>query len=294
MINRNRLKMRKMALALAASLIIALCLTACGRNGSGTGADSSQGTEQDAGSVSTSQLYEGENWSVYYDPSEFEVSEQDGETHFVYTGESAGSDLVAISYHEDKMPQEVLYDKTSSYDDSQIDRSEGYFGAGSDWAFTYSVYSSEGSGLNEQLTGVEHNGGTLLVDILMHSETEVEDQMRVSDALASIVDSLNLTDHKEQTQFSYVPGVYAQTIVEEMEGVDQTFVKKVSLYDDHTGVLSIQDDIDIHWSSTELIGSDFRYEYTIEGSSLLVNVDGSWETYEKVGGDSLDYSDADN
>ena len=89
-------------------------------------------------------------------------------------------------------------------------------------------------------------------------------------ATETIVDSITYEDFQPQTMFDYIPGTYSA----QQDDAAMT----VTLNEDHTGVLSVQDDIDIIWGSTELIAVDgsFRYEYTVEGDNLYVNYDGTW------------------
>ena len=76
--------------------------------------------------------------------------------------------------------------------------------------------------------------------------------------------------------YDYVPGTYA---AENTDGA----IGEIVLNEDHTGVMKMQDDVDILWGSNELMAADgsFSYEYTIEGDSLMVNYDGQWLTFNK-------------
>jgi len=115
---------------------------------------------------------------------------------FVYTGESAGTNMVIISYIPGKQPEEALYDLTSEWEDQEaINRREGFF-----------------------------------------------------------------------------PGTYASDN------------EKLVLNDDHNGVLSIQDDVDIIWGSNYTMATDgsFKYDFSIEGDNLYLNYDGKWLEFNKL------------
>lgn len=231
-----------------------------------------------------SAVYDSDDgWSITYNPNEMRLNEQDDSVDFVYLGESSGTDMVSISYVADKMPQEVLYEKTQDIDPSLVTRDEGIFGSTEAWAFTYSVSATEGSGLSEQFSGIEHNGGTLLIDILTHGEVDEARGEAVSDAIATLVDTLVFTNHQPQEQFAYVLGTYYQDYTDEIEGQTVNVRYSIELNEDHTGIMHIQDDINIIWTSNQLVAEGFSYEYTIEGDSLLVNFgEGTvWESFEK-------------
>ncbi|MBR4718828.1 MAG: hypothetical protein IKP31_01155, partial [Lachnospiraceae bacterium] len=107
----------------------------------------------------------------------------------------------------------------------------------------------------------------------------------VSDALSAIIDSITYDDFEPQTMYEYYPGVYKMSDTEEIEGEEVTYEYSVTLNEDHSGVISMQDDIYVMWGSTMLIQADNSYEYTIEGDNLMLNMDGNWMTFTKEGAD---------
>ena len=56
------------------------------------------------------------------------------------------------------------------------------------------------------------------------------------------------------------------------------------LNDDHNGVLSIQDDVDIIRGSNYIMATDgsFKYDFSIEGDNLYLNYDGKWLEFNKL------------
>ena len=224
-------------------------------------------------------------WDITYNPATMEMNEQDEVVSFVYAGKDKDAGLISIHYVDGKMPQEALYEEIDGIDDSRVTRSEGVFGDTGAWAFTYSVAPTQEEPYIRQFTGIEHNGGTLLIAITVKEGDEAA-MMPVSDAIEGVVDSLVFTAHDPQQQFAYVPGTYQRTYTEEMEGQDMTITDTIVLNEDHTGTLDFQDTIPITWSSIYLIDNNNsqQYEYTIEGDNLLVDQfnDGNWYTYERV------------
>ena len=123
----------------------------------------------------------------------------------------------------------------------------------------------------------------LMVQVTTTKQADEAADLKVSDALASVVDSFELKDQQPQTYSAYVPGKYVAEVTDEIDGKEFTVEYYVQFNEDHTGVMKMQDAVDILWGSTELMAADgsFTYEYTIEGDSLMVNYDGQWLTFNK-------------
>ena len=225
-------------------------------------------------------------WSVKYDPSLITVNEAEDMTSFVYTGESAGTNMLSISYVPDEQPEEVLAKLTQGWDDPEaIVRSESYFpGTNDKWGYWRNPKDNgEGSGLSEDIFAGEYNGGVLVFDFVTHKAGDDEMDMAVSDTLSGIIDSITYDDFEPQTMYDYYPGVYKMTETEEIEGEEVTYEYSVTLNEDHSGLISMQDDINVMWGSTMLIQADNSYEYTIEGDNLMLNLDGNWLTFTREG-----------
>lgn len=193
---------------------------------------------------------------------------------FVYTGESAGSNLVTISYIADKQPEEVLYDLTSTWGDQEsIYRSEGFLpGTDDKWGYRRMLNVESGeAAMSENAIAGEYNGGVILFESLFHMSGNDEIDMPVSDVLSEIVDSITYDSFAPQTMYSYYPGTYAA------EGGTLT------LNDDHSGVLSIQADVAVLWGSNYILAADgsFKYEFVIEGDALYLDYDGTQMEFTK-------------
>ncbi|MBQ7535529.1 MAG: hypothetical protein IJT43_07920 [Stomatobaculum sp.] len=226
-------------------------------------------------------------WQVRYDPSLIEVKEEKDGATFTYTGEAEGTDKVTISFAEGKQPEELLYELTSSWGDQEkIDRSEGFFpGAPENWAFWRVMNADTASdGIARTAIAGEYNGGVLYFDVETTPTGDDATDMQVSDVLAEVIDSIEFENFEPQTMYEYVPGTYTQTITEEIEGTDTTYEYSVILNKDHSGKICMQDDIDIYWSSIELMDANtpgVAWEYDIEGDNLMLNQDGIWLTFTK-------------
>ena len=228
-----------------------------------------------------------DGWRVRYNALKIEGSEIDEHTaQFVYLGDSAGTSMVTISYIPDRYPQEVLYEVTNPWgQDDKTLRTEGFFpGTDDKWGYWRTLYADvESSGLSLGAIAGEYNGGVLLFEITAHLCGDDRIDVPMNDALSGVIDSVEYENFEPQTEFSYVPGTYTCEFTDELDGQEVTAVYQVVLNEDHTGTLSIQDEVPMMWGSNELMAYDlsFRYEYTVEGDSLMVNFDGMWQTFTR-------------
>ena len=223
-------------------------------------------------------------WSVKYDPSIITVNEGEDMTSFVYTGESAGTNMLTISYIADKLPDEVLSELTEGWGDpGSVESSESYFPGTSDkWGLWRTLLSNgEGSGLSENVFAGEYNGGVLMFDFTTHKAEDDSIDIPVSDALSAVIDSIKYEDFAPQTMYEDYPGVYKMEETEEIEGEEMTYEYSITLNEDHSGVISMQDDINMMWGSNLLIGADFSYDYSVDGDKLTVDMDGNQLTFTR-------------
>lgn len=273
------MKMRKqMILGGVMTAAMLLALAGCG----GSTAEETAPAEEPAQEIALEEYKSDDGWAVKYDPALIEVQWGGGAVDFLYTGgpeDSTNADLVTISVETDKQPEEVLGEITANWEDQDaaIIRYEGYFpGTDDKWGFWRTLAAPEdGSEPARTAIAGEYNGGTLLIQYTAYLTGDNAADMASNGAMETIVDSISYEDFQPQTMFDYIPGTYTA----EQDGA----VNSVTLKEDHTGVLSMQDDVDVLWSSIELIAADgsFRYEYTVEGDNLYVNYDGEWMEFAK-------------
>lgn len=224
-----------------------------------------------------------DGWRVCYNAKTIESSEIDKHSaQFVYTGKSAGTNMVTISYIADKQPEEVLYDVTSQWtkDDAKIKRSEGFFPGTSDkWGYWRELPAAKnGSGLGMTAIAGEYNGGVLLFEVTSHMSGKEEIDMAVSDTLSGVIDSITyFKGFKDQTMYSYYPGTYKAT------GKDAKYAS-VTLKKDHTGVLTDAKGkkTRVTWGSTTLTPETGKgIQFDIEGDNLYLELGNDWVEYSK-------------
>ncbi len=219
-------------------------------------------------------------WVVRYDPSVIEVTsigEPETEVDFVYTGDCAGACMLAIKFDQEHLPDAVIDEIKKEYGDVEI--TEGFFPGTTDkWGYWVAPKTSEGEdGLSEEFIVGEYSNGTLIFDFLVHKSGEDEIDIPMSDALAMVVDSVEYENFGDQTMYDGYPGVYKQEVTEEIEGTDVTAEYTLTLKDDHTGVMSFQDDVNILWDDSRIMGEDgsFSYPFTKDGNTIKLDYDGT-------------------
>ena len=238
-------------------------------------------TPEDLPTETKEETYKSKDgWSVKYNSALVNVNENDDAVSFVYTGESAGTNMITISYIKDKSPEEVLGEATADWDGEKTLRTEGYF-AGENWAFFRDLISEGGSGLDRHFIAAEYNGGVILIEGVSHTDPD-DEEYTVSDTMANILDSMEFDNYQPQKEYDYVPGVYTQSYTDEIGGEKVETTNTVTLNKDHTAVISIQDEVEGLWTSTGIrLDNKTFYEYTIEGEKLYINFDGEWSEFIK-------------
>jgi len=223
-------------------------------------------------------------WKTRFNATMFELWESGDAVRFVYAGDGTGTDELSIAFYENRTPQEVLYDVTNDLDPMIPERYEGFFNADDgDWCYgRYIPAEKEPNGVERAYTAVEHNGGTLLIaEKSTPMDTEAL-QTAVDQGIMQIRENFEWTDHKPQEEFSYVVGTYVRNYSEEIEGKEEKFTETIVMNADHTGKLSFQDDVDMYWTSYEIVDeSGNRVEYKVEGDFLYYDVTGDNREFER-------------
>ena len=182
-----------------------------------------------------------------------------------------------MKYYEGEMPDEILYNVMADENGlPEHTRSEGYFAGRTDvWSLRTSMASVTVEGATEDFIAVERNGGTLLIQITTTKQADEGKGIAVADALAGVVDSFELADQQPQTYSSSVPGKYIANVTDEIEGQEVSAEFYVQLNEDHTGVIHMQDDVQVIWYSREGVVLSAEtgkqiYEYNVEGDNLYL------------------------
>ncbi|WP_026528112.1 hypothetical protein [Butyrivibrio sp. VCD2006] len=143
--------------------------------------------------------YEDANgWRVKYDPDKFEVNGGGPVTTFVYTGESAGTNVITVTYTAEDKAEDAIKTLGDSYG-TDITYTESIFPGTEDvkgyWAS--STVDTEGSGAYMTAIARDYMDGALIFELTGHHQGDDEERnIEVSDDLASIIDSLEFPYEK--------------------------------------------------------------------------------------------------
>ena len=291
--------MKKRTALLLTAALVASSLTACGdkvevtKSGSAAivldeedpevplSSTAEDELEQETDGVNWKDYKSKKGWSVVYDANLIKVDDSgtEDDVQFVYTGEGEGINMVTANWIEGKMPDQRIEEiRETAEKDAEIDISGGYFPGTSDkWAYWITVVPmKKGSGPTRTYIIGQYQDGTLEFKCATTRVGDEDIDMEISDTLALIIDSLTFDDFGAQTMYENIPGTYKQEITDEMDGEEVTNEYYVTLNEDHTGVMSIQDDMKICWDDKVMISEDgeFQYFYTLDGDTLTIDFDG--------------------
>ncbi len=131
-------------------------------------------------------------WKVNYNSDLFEVNQSANLTSFVYTGESAGTNMIMVTYEPGMTGKEAVDKMAESRGSDNMYRSQGTFpGTENVDGYWATLAPAEGgSGYYETAIARDYMEGYLLFELIGHNGEDEEMNMTVSDNLAMIIDSL--------------------------------------------------------------------------------------------------------
>ena len=132
-----------------------------------------------------------DGWEVRYNPDVITLNEGDGITTFVYTAESAGTNMITATYTTDSNAEDAIKEIGKNWGDA-ANYSENIF-PGTEDVKGYWVCvdpDTEGSGAFMTAIARDYMEGALVFETDGHMGNDEENNMAVSDALAGIIDSL--------------------------------------------------------------------------------------------------------
>ncbi len=141
-------------------------------------------------------VYEDANgWSIKYDANDFAVMPENGQVFIVYQGESAGTNMITVTYTTDNDAEGAVKELGNAYGDKAT-YIEGTF-PGTEDVKGYWVCvdpDTEGSGAFMTAIARDYMEGALVFETDGHFGDDEENNMAVSDALAGIIDSLEFSN----------------------------------------------------------------------------------------------------
>ena len=188
---------RKVSCLLIAGVFTAGVLTGCGGRGpqpiylpddeTPTAAAAEEGLEAEG-----EQVYENANgWTVKYDPSRFVINEGGPVSTIVYIGESAGTNMITVTYRVDTDAEGAIKEIGSAYGDKAYYTEGPFIGMEDIQGYTVSVEpDTVGSGAYKTAIARDYMEGALIFEIDGHMGDDEENNMEVSDYLAGVIDSI--------------------------------------------------------------------------------------------------------
>ena len=160
---------------------------------SASSAASSAAASSAASAAASEGKYESKDgWSVRYDSKTIQANKiDDHAVGFVYTGECAGTCMVTVNFEKGKKPEDLAKEVTKTWGDVKKSES-GMPGAPDKKALYYESTATGGSGLSQTFICGEYKDGTLSFEFIFHKANKEDIDMAVSDALAMVIDSVEL------------------------------------------------------------------------------------------------------
>ncbi len=138
-----------------------------------------------------SVYHDANGWSVRYNADLFEITPKGPETFIVYTGESAGTNMITVTYTVESGAEEAIKKLGESWGDN-VTYTQGPFPGADDVTGYWAMLppAEGGSGLYETAMGRDYMDGALIFDLTGHMSGDEELDMATSDSLAAVIDSL--------------------------------------------------------------------------------------------------------
>ncbi|MCR4740088.1 MAG: hypothetical protein K5886_07495 [Lachnospiraceae bacterium] len=135
-------------------------------------------------------------WSLQYYEDCFEINQQDNVVSFVYTGDSAGTNMLTVTYDISSTDPETIVDGLISDWGEKAVKSEGTFPSDENVPiFRASLPVDEsGSGMYMEAIVRSYMEGCLIFELTGHNSGDDELDMGVSDMMAMLIDSVTFTD----------------------------------------------------------------------------------------------------
>ena len=138
-----------------------------------------------------SVYHDANGWSIRYDANRFTITPQGPQVYIVYTGESAGTNMITVTYTVDNNAEAAVRELGESWGDD-TEYYEGVFPGTDDVKGYWASLNPEegGSGMYETAIARDYMDGAIIFELTGHMGEDEEMNMAVSDSMAGIIDSL--------------------------------------------------------------------------------------------------------
>ncbi len=203
-----------MTLAMAVSMF-----TACGQSAETTETEATEETtveetpeettEDTATTEASEETYEGDGWTLQYDPSVITPNaNDDGSVVFAYYSEDftpAGSNYMMISKYTDTDYETVLADKQKEVGATDAEITMTYFGADGVEAYSFipSSDAAEGSELQttSSYTAIPVDSDVILIESFNTIEPEEENMYKISGSFETVAGTFSLTSSDSSSKY---------------------------------------------------------------------------------------------
>ncbi len=203
-----------MTLAMAVSMF-----TACGQSAETTETEATEETtveetpeettEDTATTEASEETYEGDGWTLQYDPSVITPNaNDDGSVVFAYYSEDftpAGSNYMMISKYTDTDYETVLADKQKEVGATDAEITMTYFGADGVEAYSFipSSDAAEGSELEttSSYTAIPVDSDVILIESFNTIEPEEENMYKISGSFETLAGTFSLTSSDSSSKY---------------------------------------------------------------------------------------------
>ncbi len=210
----------KKRLVVALTLAMAVSMfTACGQSAETTETEATEETtveetpeettEDTATTEASEETYEGDGWTLQYDPSVITPNaNDDGSVVFAYYSEDftpAGSNYMMISKYTDTDYETVLADKQKEVGATDAEITMTYFGADGVEAYSFipSSDAAEGSELEttSSYTAIPVDSDVILVESFNTIEPEEENMYKISGSFETVAGTFSLTSSDSSSKY---------------------------------------------------------------------------------------------
>ncbi len=149
------------------------------------------------GNSSESIYHDPNGWSIRYDANLFTVNQSDNNVFIVYTGESAGTNMITVTYTAEDKAEAAIKKLGESWGSDKTTYSEAPFLGDEDVTGYWATLepAEDGSGAYETAIGRDYMDGALIFELSGHNGNDEEQNMAVSDALAGVIDSITFDEN---------------------------------------------------------------------------------------------------
>ncbi len=210
----------KKRLVVALTLAMAVSMfTACGQSAETTETEATEETtveetpeettEDTATTEASEETYEGDGWTLQYDPSVITPNaNDDGSVVFAYYSEDftpAGSNYMMISKYTDTDYETVLADKQKEVGAADAEITMTYFGADGVEAYSFipSSDAAEGSELEttSSYTAIPVDSDVILIESFNTIEPEEENMYKISGSFETLAGTFSLTSSDSSSKY---------------------------------------------------------------------------------------------